>query len=137
MESLVSHLKGSLTIDVELDQQLVAAERENHALIPEPVRLAIYRIAEDSLTNVIKHSNASRAVVEGQLSSKTELKLLVKDDGKGFDLEEVTKGMGSMSMQDYANLYGGQYWVVSKLGKGTEVRAIIPFNSPAKGSQPI
>ena len=98
----------------------------------QSARLAVYRIAEDSLTNLIKHSNASRAVVEVQLSSKTELKLLVQDDGKGFDLEEVTKGIGIMSMPDYADYMVAGIGLSVNWGKGPRLGLL--FHSTARST---
>jgi two-component system, NarL family, sensor histidine kinase UhpB len=77
--------------------------RELPSLAPE-VELAVYRVAQESLTNVARHAEASR--VEISLSCDTEVKLIVRDDGRG--IRGRSAGSGIEGMRERARLVGGQ-----------------------------
>jgi signal transduction histidine kinase len=103
-----------------------------------PVRLSneyetvLFRITQEALTNVAKHSGASRASVR-LVIQPTQLCLTVRDDGLGFDLDAVLRGdssntgWGLLGIQERAALIGGQYEIESKPGHGTLVRVQVPL----------
>ena len=62
--------------------------------IPEQVGLAAYRIAEEALTNVVEHAKASKVTVRLDSSREGWLRLTVRDDGQGFDVESPPTGWG-------------------------------------------
>jgi len=91
------------------------------------VELVLFRIAQEALRNVEKHSQATECVVKVAFSPK-KVGLQVGDNGKGFQLPELlsdlaTQGkLGLIGMQERATLLGGHLEVKSELGKGTTVR---------------
>lgn len=90
---------------------------------------ALYRICQESLNNIVKHSKAKQA--NYQIFKQDELIVLViDDDGIGFDIkpieEKSTKGIGLVSMQERVNAFGGTLNIDSKLGTGTEIIIEIP-----------
>lgn len=127
LQTLCDFNEHALTIDLDLDEELARQEREDRSLIQDQVKLSAYRIAEEALTNVIKHANANKAVLELGFGQRGQLKLTVRDDGHGFDPETTSGGLGMMAMSDYAQLVGGETVVHSAVGKGTEVTATLPF----------
>lgn len=86
----------------------------------------VYRLVQESLTNVLKHADASlvelNAAEEGD-----EIRIVVRDDGKGFDLTACTAGRGLTGMRERIELLGGQIDVTSTPGKGTEISARVPL----------
>lgn len=131
--SLRDQFEGALDVGMEFGMNVLGDERANRNLVPEPARLAAYRIVEEALTNVIKHARASRAVVRLELPSEKLLQLIVWDDGQGFDQASVSIGLGLVAMQDYAEAMGGQCVIHSAPGQGTEVSAILPLSGPGAG----
>jgi len=127
LRSLVDQLEAALPIEMELDEALVHHERANPRLIPEQMRLAAYRIAEEALTNAVKNAKASKITMTLGLSSQGWLRLTVQDNGQGFNLESASGGLGLLMMQDYAEVVGGRCVVHSAPDEGTEVTAILPL----------
>jgi len=99
--------------------------------LPEHVEIALYRIAQEALQNVVKHAQASLAEVELRCdASRTTLR--VSDNGQGFDLaarpgDETSYGLRSMA--ERAELVGGRLTVASRPGLGTSVTATVPGRS--------
>jgi signal transduction histidine kinase len=96
--------------------------------------ITVYRIVQESLTNVARHSNASKAsVILNQGSSA--LTVIIEDNGVGFDIKEVNgnkeqpKRLGLFGMEERAALVGGTLTVESYPGAGTSVYIEIPWES--------
>lgn len=90
---------------------------------------ALYRICQESLNNIIKHSKASN--VNYQIFKQDQqIVLVIDDDGIGFDIklyeENINKGIGLISMRDRVQAFGGDISIDSQQGKGTEILIEIP-----------
>ncbi len=96
--------------------------------LPLDVETMLYRLAQEALNNVIKHSNASR--VDIVLERKREhATLIVEDNGRGFDLSDRTmnpKGLGLLGMKERAALLGAEFQIESAQGQGTSVVVRVP-----------
>ena len=125
--SLADRFSAGPVVEVALDEETVRREKADPTSVPEPVKLAVYRIAEEALTNAAEHAMASHATVRLDTSREGWLRLTVRDDGQGFDAESVPDGLGVATMQDYADALGGQCVVLSAPGTGTEVTAVLPL----------
>ena len=100
--------------------------RDLPPLSPEQ-ELAVYRIAQESLTNVARHASAS--VVEVILErTEAGLRLRVTDDGRGFD-EDARRGAGLRGMSERALLAGGRLTVEARSGRGVQVTLDLPATS--------
>jgi PAS domain S-box-containing protein len=108
------------------------------------VATTCFRVAQEALTNVMRHARA--AYVEVALRREPQrLSLVVRDDGAGFDLEDVqSRGMsgahlGLLGMRERVALLGGALAITSAPGRGTEVRAELPLGATQQGgrSRPI
>jgi signal transduction histidine kinase len=117
-------------IEMELDEELMRPGSAGRNLLPEHVGLAAYRIAEEALTNVVKHAKAGKAIVRLDTHRAGWLRLTVRDDGQGFDAESAPHGLGMATMQDYAGAVDGKCVVHSAPGAGTEVEAVLPLSRP-------
>ena len=120
-----SHLGGSdllVEVDFEGAEQRIAAETET----------ALYRIAQESLANVIKHAGATRVSVHLEIHPGYA-SFAVHDDGVGFDPDEVLKdpgerfGLGLLSIRERAELLGGTLNIVSSHDGGTHVYVVVPL----------
>ena len=127
LQSLGDQIESVIPIELDLDQELVRKERADRGLIPEQAKLAAYRIAEEALTNVVKHANASKVSVRLETPFGGWFRLTVRDDGQGFALEESSEGMGIVGMRDYAESIGGECVILCAPGKGTQVTATLPL----------
>jgi PAS domain S-box-containing protein len=133
IQSLADRFEATLSLDLRLDQGLVRLERANREAIPEPVRLAAYRIAEEALSNTARHAKASRVTIDLRMESDRELRLTVGDDGIGFDVPDARGDHGVLMMQDYAEVACGACIIRSAPAEGTEVKASFPL--PAHDTQ--
>lgn len=95
------------------------------------VQLVIYRVAQESLGNAIRHSRANS--IQVRLARKSDLvELTVTDDGTGFTFAEATSGLGLGGMRERAILVGGDLQIESRPDHGTSVRLTVPDLSPAE-----
>jgi PAS domain S-box-containing protein len=102
------------------------------------VEQALYRIAQEGLHNVVKHAGAQQARVEIARQSDG-VRVRVQDDGHGFDPAAVPDGhLGLAGMRARAERLGGSFSVVSDIGHGTVVEAVIPEDATrdAMGAAP-
>ena len=91
-------------------------------MIPDAVALCLYRVAQEAVQNVVKHSGATQAQVE-LVGSKSGIRLTISDDGAGFDMQTV-RGNGSLglvSMRERVRVVNGQLTLDSTRGQGTRV----------------
>jgi signal transduction histidine kinase len=102
--------------------------------LPLELETACFRIAQEALTNVVRHAQARQVWVELRQRG-TELHQVVRDDGIGFDVCAVRRrvsdaNLGLQGMQERASILGGQIDIQSVPGHGTEVHARFPLSSP-------
>jgi signal transduction histidine kinase len=99
--------------------------------IDTDVRLTLFRIAQEALTNVVKHAAANAAWVTLRFESEG-VSITVEDDGCGFNVEWINlpsqETWGLIGMQERAALLGGQFTIKSEIDKGTEIEVVIPYN---------
>lgn len=129
-QSFCDQFKEAVSIEIDLDEDLLRKEKADSGLVPQQVVLALYRIAVEALTNVVKHAKASKVTVRVDPPREGWLRLAVRDDGQGFDLESASSGLGMATMRDYAEAVNGECVVQSAPGGGTEVIAVLPLSRP-------
>ena len=95
---------------------------------PAEVSLALFRILQEALRNASKHSGVKHVEVQLRETSG-EVHLIVRDSGKGFDLDSATQGqgLGLTSMQERVRLLNGTFTIRSKPMGGTIIYARVPF----------
>ncbi len=126
IESHVRSIRTITEIDLSLD-----ADDDVGGLPPE-AELAVYRIVQEALSNVVRHSGAVRAAVR-VTRDPDRLVVTIEDDGHGFNVPEVRaagRGLGLFGMGERAAYLGGRVDVQSAPGTGTRVRAEIPLGDP-------
>jgi signal transduction histidine kinase len=94
--------------------------------VPVPLHITLYRILQEAVHNIVKHSGADRVWVRLDRIDDT-LHLAIEDNGRGFDpdvkfVEGETMGLGLLSMKERASFSGGTYHLSSAPGKGTCIK---------------
>ena len=101
--------------------------------LPPEIALCLFRVAQEALRNIEKHSNA-REVQMVLARHGQEVALLIEDMGDGFQVEEARGrgGLGLVSMEERVRLVNGEFSIRSQPGKGTEIEVHVPLNSEHK-----
>ena len=135
MRTLLFELRPAALADAELSDLLhqlaesvmgrallpVTLEIEGTCKIPADIKVALYRIAQESLNNIVKHSGASRVQVTLHCQPQ-EVVLHIIDNGQGFDISKVASGsFGLGNMHERASQVGAALKIESKLNEGTEI----------------
>ena len=108
---------------VEVKREISVKETE----VPEPLKIVIYRVLQEALNNVVKHSGANRVTISLDKKNNT-IQLAIEDNGCGFDLDEALsvddfrRGFGLASMRERIDLSGGLFSLETDRGKGTAVK---------------
>jgi NarL family two-component system sensor histidine kinase LiaS len=110
-------------------QNRMAAEVrvQRQRALPLEIEQSIFRIVQEALANVARHSNASRVEIE-LIYSKDVVTCSIHDNGDGFDPETNAQGFGLLSMGERADDLGGNLALESNHGQGTSILITIPIN---------
>ena len=103
---------------ISVENQIGISENE----VPDSLRTPIFRICQEAMNNIAKHSQASLV----NLSLRKEdnkILLTIQDNGQGINLDTVRRGLGLSTMRERAELSGGSFEIESAIGKGTIIRA--------------
>jgi signal transduction histidine kinase len=91
--------------------------------------VALYRICQESLANVVRHA-AARHVDVRLVATPEQVRLVVEDDGQGFDASDMPgERHGLVGMNERARMLGGSLEIRSSPGAGTRVEAIVPLET--------
>jgi signal transduction histidine kinase len=109
---------------------------------PEELRLdadmsfSIYRIVQETLTNISRHAEASRVTISLKQSAD-RVELVVRDNGKGITQEQLAKpnSYGLLGIRERAYHWGGEAVISGKKGQGTTVKVSIPLMEKGKGHE--
>jgi PAS domain S-box-containing protein len=101
-----------------------------HSALPFEIGLSLFRVLQEALHNVMKHSGVKRIEVELREDSG-EIHLIIRDSGKGFDVEAALrgKGLGLTSMRERVRLVNGTISIESKPMGGTTIHVRVPIES--------
>ena len=120
VEYLFQKFESRLQIKPKFDLQI------SHTLSPE-INLAVYRIIQEALTNIFKHSGASQVTIEIK-TIENSLYLLIQDNGVGFHPNQNTTGFGLQSMRDRADALGGNFYINSEPEQGCSIIVFLPLS---------
>ena len=115
------------------EKQMIAvhfSESDSRLKIPKDVALCLFRVAQEALGNVAKHSQGKNVHVQ-LAANAAGVSLRIKDDGKGFntDRSEPAVGIGLIGMHERIRLVGGRLLVMSEVMRGTEILAEVPVQA--------
>ena len=97
--------------------------------IPEAIKVVIFRVAQEAMTNAVRHGKGTSAKLSLAKGSD-RIELVAQDNGQGFDLENTQKGVGLESMRERVEISGGTFKIESVIGAGTTIRASWPQALP-------
>lgn len=120
IETLINKIQNSLGININLYSENI------DELLPVNYEVHFYRIIQEALNNIIKHSNAD----EVELSINVEgnnIVVYIKDNGKGFIMDDRVKGLGLRDMHERAKIINGKIILRSEPGKGCTINLKAPF----------
>lgn len=112
--------RHTVDIDVIIDDIFLTDEQS----------LLVYRIIQGSLNNVIQHADANECLIVVQLIEEQKIQVIIKDDGKGFDVKATTDGLGLKTLRERSQILGGTL-VITADEDGT----LIHLTFPSTGDQ--
>ncbi|NEQ54026.1 MAG: hypothetical protein F6K11_28495 [Leptolyngbya sp. SIO3F4] len=121
---LITEFQKSTGITPIFDNQLAS-------LLSHDLDIVIYRIVQESLTNIRKYAAATEITI-AIIQSAKELKITVTDNGKGFDINQNTTGFGLQGMQERALALMGHLEIVTAPNQGCCVMATLPISEQIK-----
>jgi len=120
---------AALYVRIEIEEQIDILEDD----IPDSLKIVIYRVSQEALNNVAKHSQAG--LVRFCLrKTGSVIELIVSDNGDGFEIEDILsrdpsgRGIGITSMRERTELSGGSFSIETRKGSGTTVQSLWPFD---------
>jgi len=124
VEEMLNHYRSS-GVDFEFDA------RGDFSGIGNELAISAYRIVQEALSNVMKHSQAGSARVSLALEeADASLRIEVQDDGEGFDPALASEGIGIIGMRERVHALGGSIRVHSRPGEGTLLSITLPLADP-------
>lgn len=124
VEAYARSLTEAAELQLELRTDLI------DGVLAAEVELALYRILQEALSNVVRHSGASVVCIRLERRG-ANVELTIEDDGRGFDvdaeLSDRSRGLGLFGMQERAAYVGGRVSIVSTPGRGTGVAVTVPI----------
>jgi two-component system sensor histidine kinase UhpB len=97
------------------------------SMLTEDQQLAIYRIIQEQLNNIVKHAEANKVCIKLDNSQEDQLILIIEDNGKGFDPSERRKGVGLTNITSRAEVLNGKVEIESSPGNGCKLK--VTFNN--------
>jgi PAS domain S-box-containing protein len=116
---------------LKVDMQHVGFDRR----LPPDIEVALYRVAQECLTNVVRHANASHVTIK-LTKGYPRVIMSIEDNGKGISIKKgklPAQGLGLVSMRERVQYLGGTFECTSVPGKGTKIRAQIPIGKSRGG----
>lgn len=112
---------AGLQIEVAIPEQVMSSLDRNE-------QLAVYRIIQEQLNNIVKHAHARKAVISLNKLGQTAV-LQIRDDGKGFDVSSKRSGIGLSNIQSRVEMLKGSFEISSSPGSGCELEIKLPTSS--------
>jgi signal transduction histidine kinase len=133
LRSLRNFYESIIPVELEINEAAAELEPAGSSVVPDNIRLGVYRIAELAMGNVARHAEATVCSV-GWSYDEVDQQLIktVSDNGKGFDPAEIRQtGLGMVNIGDYADSMNASLEITSQPGMGTKLKLSIPFVPPA------
>lgn len=125
----IKELVGSLKLTNKL--QINLSVNADHSKISQDVHLGVYRIIQEHMTNILKHAEARRVYIVITVCD-TALTVSIKDDGKGFNVDDQRMGIGISNMQGRAESLNGLLTIESKLTAGCTLTLVVPLEEASE-----
>jgi PAS domain S-box-containing protein len=135
LRAFIRDLPGRKGLKIRL-----TADTAGAAALDNTQRTVLYRVAQEALTNVIRHAHAQLATVRVHQAADS-VRLVVHDNGKSFAVDHMLatntkRRLGLLGMRERVEMVGGKFSIESAPGAGTTVRVTIPFRGARRGPNP-
>ncbi|MGH2985005.1 MAG: GAF domain-containing protein [Solirubrobacterales bacterium] len=125
LESLAARVRASWDISVEMELSLELEQGRAGERLDPDLEATIYRLVQEGINNALKHAEAKSLAVS-VVEEGDSITIEVRDDGVGFDPDEVERGFGLVGMEERVRLVHGTLAIDSAPGRGTKVVATLP-----------
>ena len=115
-----------LVVDLRIEPQ---ESLDSSQVWPAPYETTLFRVAQESLTNIARHAHATHVSIE-LCQNNQQITLRVRDNGQGYETGQQRSGLGLSGMRERVSLFNGQLRLRSEPGQGTEVEATLPLPVP-------
>jgi signal transduction histidine kinase len=120
-DGLCREISSKRDVDIRFEHAGVPAD------VPAPVALCLFRVIQEAVHNIVKHSGAKTASVRVS-GDRGQLRLEIADVGRGFSLTDTDPaGLGLVSMRERVNYLGGEITIITARGQGTRIEVRIPI----------
>nr|NQU92304.1 tetratricopeptide repeat protein [Bacteroidota bacterium] len=126
LDEALTDLVGRLTKTGSIQIQYSSTVTFNWSQVSKDLQLTVYRIIQEALSNVIKHSEAKLVDIQ-LIQHRDSINILVEDNGKGFKAEVGRKGLGHKNMSERAKRLNGTFQIDSTPGTGTTIIIDLPL----------
>ena len=106
--------------DIDVDVKI-----ENEERLSLEIEQTLYRVVQESLANIARHSQAKQVAISIVYNTDT-VELKINDDGIGFDVDQHPSGFGLRSIRERVELIAGHLMIDSEFGKGTHIKVVAP-----------
>jgi signal transduction histidine kinase len=125
LEALAERMAGTVGLNVELDIDLAYERDETPTRLLPEIENALYRLVQETLTNVFKHAMTQEATVTVR-EGGGRVEVEVRDRGVGFNPSDGTAGFGLIGMRERVELVDGKLAIASEPGAGTTLSVVVP-----------
>jgi signal transduction histidine kinase len=125
LETLIERVTQQSGLEIALEVDLAFERGDMAERHVTEIESTTYRLVQEGLTNVVKHAEARRVEIR-VVDVEDTVEVLLHDDGRGFDVEDSTRGFGLIGMRERVALVHGTLHVESAAGDGTTLLARIP-----------
>ena len=137
-EALATRMRAQNDVLIDLEVDLAYEQGRSAARHAPELELAIYRLVQEALTNVVKHAEAVRVSVRVADEENDGIVCVeVRDDGRGFDTRVASEGFGLLGMRERVEAIHGSLSVDSTPGGGTKLVARLPIARRGPASDPV
>lgn len=121
INDLIDNIRITNIIEVEF-----YPDAEVETLLNANSKLILYRIVQEQINNILKHAQAKNILIE-LFAENNYIELILTDDGTGFNLETIKKGLGLRNMNSRAQLLNGTTEIITEPNKGCKLKVHIPY----------
>ena len=122
----LSDFTKKITIPGKFEATVKADLSFNESIINQSLKLTLYRIVQESMNNILKHSGADKVSIY-LACSENKVLLNIIDNGNGFDMNTIKRGMGLINISSRVENAGGRVEIISSAGNGCSVNVEIPI----------
>ncbi len=138
IRSLADRFRSMMEIELDIDRRLDGVGGRSEVDVDPDIRLTVYRLVEEALSNAHKHGGASIARASIRLSGQGDLEITITDNGSGFDPDAVSSGLGLRMIAMQVDEAGGKWSVTAcDEGVGVILSAVIPTTLPNASGPPL